>query len=195
MSKPLKPNYLCSSAHTESSHTSLSLSQAIWNNRDLSSVIHNMYKTTGSAQPLFVSASRKISAPRSEIFAVLTDPSKHPLLDGSTTVKGVISGNKLALGTKFSMSMRLWVPYHITNTVVEYEEDSLIAWRHFFGHRWRYELDQVDENTTLVTETFDYSTAKSPSGIKLMKFPEKNYLSIVKTLERLANLVEKKETS
>ena len=154
-----------------------------------------MYKVTNGTKPLFVSAFRKIHAPRPEIFAILTDPNKHPLLDGSTTVKGVVSGSKLALGTKFSMSMRLWLPYHVTNTVVEYEENSLIAWRHFFGHRWRYQLDQVDDNTTLVTETFDYSTAKSPSGIQLMRFPEKNYLSIVKTLERLADLVEKKENS
>ena len=137
-----------------------------------------------------VSASRKIHARAHDIFVILTDPSKHPILDGETTVKGSISGDKLELGSKFSMSMKMTLPYRITNTVVEYEEDSLIAWRHFYGHRWRYKLDGIAENVTLVTETFDYSTAKSPFLIKLMKFPEKNYQSIVATLERLANYVE-----
>ena len=149
-----------------------------------------MYTITKESGQLFVSSSREIAAPRHTIFEILTDPSKHPVLDGETTVKSFISGERLKLGTKFSMSMRMWAPYHITNTVVEYEENSLIAWRHFFGHRWRYRLEEVDKLHTLVIETFDYSTAKSPFGIKLMGFPAKNLENIRRTLERLAELAE-----
>lgn len=29
----------------------------------------------------------------------------------------------------------------------EFDEDRLIAWRHFAGHRWRYELEPVDRAT------------------------------------------------
>ena len=52
------------------------------------------------------------------------------------------------------------VPYLTKNTVVEYDEDRLIAWRHLGKHRWRYELEPV-EGGTKVTETFDWSTARS----------------------------------
>ncbi|MCL5047728.1 MAG: dimethyladenosine transferase [Firmicutes bacterium] len=149
-----------------------------------------MYETTTGKEQLAVSSSKEIAAGRHVIFNILTDPKQHPVLDGQTTVKGFISGERLRLGTKFSMSMKMWAPYHITNTVVEYEEDSLIAWQHFFGHRWRYQLQVIDASHTMVTETFDYSTAKSPLGIKLMGFPQKNLESIRHTLERLAKLAE-----
>ena len=52
--------------------------------------------------------------------------------------------------------MKWIVPYRITNTVVEFEPDARIAWRHFAGHRWRYELEAVDGGTR-VTESFDIS--------------------------------------
>jgi hypothetical protein len=67
----------------------------------------------------------------------------------------------LRLGTKFGMNMKIGVPYLITNTVVEYEQDRLIAWRHWGRHRWRYELEPV-EGGTEVTESFDWSTALCP---------------------------------
>ncbi len=55
------------------------------------------------------------------------------------------------------MSMRLWgVPYRVRNRVVEFEENRLIAWRHFEPQHWRFEL-QPTKSGTRVTETFDYS--------------------------------------
>ena len=47
-----------------------------------------------------------------------------------------------AVGDKFGMKMRFngMVPYRITSTVKEFEENELIAWAHFGKHRWRYEL-------------------------------------------------------
>jgi hypothetical protein len=81
------------------------------------------------------------------------------------------------------------VPYRVTNTVVEYDENRLIAWQHFGKHRWRYELEPVDGGTR-VTETFDYSTAAWPKGIELMGYPAKHCANIDATLERLAAVVE-----
>ena len=92
------------------------------------------------------------------------------------------------MGTKFGMDMKMGpLPYRITNTVVEYEENRLIAWQHLGKHRWRYELEPV-EGGTLVTETFDYSTAVSSKGIELMGYPKKHCANIDATLERLAAL-------
>lgn len=86
--------------------------------------------------------------------------------------------------------MRIGLPYVISNDVVEFETDRLIAWRHVGHHRWRYELAPVDGGRrTEVTETFDWSTSRAPWFIELMGYPAKNAASIEATLERLADLV------
>jgi uncharacterized protein YndB with AHSA1/START domain len=139
-----------------------------------------------------VFVSRVIDAPPAAIFAVLTDPAMHPVIDGSGSVRKARAGNpeRLEQGSRFSMDMRLGLPYVIRNTVVEYEEDRLIAWRHVGGHRWRYRLTPVDGGArTEVTETFDWSTARFPPGIEWMGYPEKHPAAMAKTLERLEDLV------
>ena len=132
-----------------------------------------------------VSVSRVIDAAPEDIFAVLTDPAQHPVIDGSGTVKAAGSGaERLELGSKFGMRMRIGLPYRIGNTVVEYEPDRLIAWRHAGGHRWRYELEPGAGGTE-VTETFDWSTARSPRFIEMMGYPDKHPENMTRTLERL----------
>jgi uncharacterized protein YndB with AHSA1/START domain len=140
-----------------------------------------------------VSVSRVIAAEPAAIFAVLTDPAQHAVIDGSGTVRKA-RGNpeRLELGSTFSMDMRIVVPYVMKNTVVEYEPDRLIAWRHFGGHRWRYRLEPV-EGGTRVTETFDWSTAGFPKGIELMGWPSKHPSAMERTLERLDHHVTGRE--
>ena len=139
-----------------------------------------------------VSRSRVIRADASKIFDVLADPSQHPVIDGSGSVKAVRPGSvdRLAMGSKFGMDMKAGVPYKIENTVVEFEDGRAIAWRHFGGHRWRYQLETV-EGGTKVTETFDWSTSKGPLFIELMRYPAKNAKAMEKTLERLGAQLEK----
>lgn len=132
-----------------------------------------------------VSVSRVIPASPEAIFAVLDDPSKHPVIDGSGTVTGSPEPSRhLTLGDRFGMSMKIGVPYKMSNTVVEYEAGRLIAWEHFGKHRWRYELEPVGSGTK-VTETFDWSTARSPKFIELMGYPRKHVPNMERTLERL----------
>ena len=57
------------------------------------------------------------------------------------------------------------MPYKITNEVVEFDEPSLIAWRHMGGHIWRYRLRPVDGGTE-VTEEFDLRPAKGALVLK-----------------------------
>ncbi|HEY5154221.1 MAG TPA: SRPBCC family protein [Acidimicrobiales bacterium] len=137
-----------------------------------------------------VSVSRVINAPPEAIFAVLADPAKHPIIDGSGTVKKAQAGDpdRLEMGSRFGMDMRIGLPYSIKNTVVEYEPDRLIAWQHFGHHRWRYRLEPV-EGGTEVTETFDWSTARFPPAIELMGYPKKHPPAMAKTLERLDTYV------
>ena len=134
-----------------------------------------------------VSASRTIAATPEAIFDLLTDPAQHPVIDGSGTVRASKSppGTRLQLGSRFGMAMRLGVPYAMTNEVVEYEEGRRIAWQHFGGHRWRWQLEPAPEGTK-VTETFDWSTSRSPVALEIMRIPARNARSIEATLDRLA---------
>lgn len=137
-------------------------------------------------------ASRVIDASAEVIFDLLTDPARHAEIDGSGTVRShdVDGPERLEMGSKFGMKMHQVVPYPIKNTVVEFEENRLIAWCHLGKHRWRYELEPLDDGRTRVTETFDYSTAVFPPAIKLAGFPGQHAKGIPATLERLASVVE-----
>ena len=135
-----------------------------------------------------VSVERVIDAPPEKIFDVLADPSEHPVIDGSGTVKESRGRTpaRLSLGAKFGMSMRLGIPYVITNTVVEFHENRVIAWRHFGGHRWRYELEPTDGGTR-VRETYDWSTAMLGTRlyIEMTGRPKWAAKAMTDTLERL----------
>jgi uncharacterized protein YndB with AHSA1/START domain len=137
-----------------------------------------------------VSTSRVIAAEPQVIFDVLADPAMHPVIDGSGSVKELLDGapERLSLRATFGMKMDRGTRYRIENVVVEFEEGARIAWRHFHGHRWRYEFEPV-EGGTLVTETFDWSRAGFPLFIELMRFPSRNLVGMQATLERLDELV------
>jgi uncharacterized protein YndB with AHSA1/START domain len=137
-----------------------------------------------------VSATAVIAAPPEQLFALLTDPAQHPLIDGTDSVLGVQDGGpkRLTLGSKFGMNMKIGAPYKVLNTVVEYDQDRLIAWRHFYGHRWRWQLRPLDDGHTEVTETFDWSTTRIPLLLTLTPFPRRNLLGMEKSLTRLADI-------
>jgi hypothetical protein len=137
-----------------------------------------------------VSVRRLIASEPAALFAVLADLSQHPVIDGSGTVRHV-RGNpaRLELGARFTMDMRVGLPYVIRNVVVEWEPDRLIAWRHFGRHRWRYRLEPVGDGSTLVTETFDWSTSILPKAIELVGYPTRHPPAMRRTLERLDALV------
>jgi uncharacterized protein YndB with AHSA1/START domain len=137
-----------------------------------------------------VSATALIGASPERIFALLADPAMHPMIDGSGSVRAVQPGGpeRLVLGARFGMDMRMGARYKILNTVVEYEQDRLIAWRHFAGHRWRWRLKPAAGGKTEVTETFDWSTARIPALISISPFPRHNERAIRGSLARLADL-------
>jgi hypothetical protein len=151
--------------------------------------------TEVTSGPLRASVSRVIAADAQQIFDVLADPSMHHVIDGSGSVRGTRSeSRKLVLGERFTTSMRIGVPYLISNKVVELDEPHRIAWSHIGGWRWRYELEPV-EGGTRITETFDGSTARTPLGrlyLERMRWPERNRPNMEKTLARLDALVTNK---
>ncbi len=141
--------------------------------------------------PELKSARITIAAPASSIFEIIANPALHPKIDGSNSVKSVNWGpERLSLGAKFGMKMRIGIPYRITNQVVEFEEGKLIAWRHLGRWVWRYKLEPISPTETIVTESFD--GRPSPFQWWLRKrnaypFVEK---AVAKTLVRLKRLAE-----
>ena len=133
-----------------------------------------------------VSRSTIVPAPAQVIFDLLADPRRHNEIDGSGTVQSaqINAPERLSLDATFGMQMKMGLPYKITNTVVEFEENKTIAWRHVGGHIWRYILEPVDGGTK-VTEQFDWNKSKAPLILKLRKSPQDNAKSIEKTLENL----------
>ena len=142
-----------------------------------------------------VSESKVIAAEPQRLFDIVADPKMHPVMDGSGSVLASRSGGpeRLSAGAKFGMDMKLGAPYKIVNTVVEFDEPKVIAWRHFNGHVWRYLFEPVDAGGgvthTKVTEQWDARPAKNKLFLRLSGFPARNRKGILATLDRLADLI------
>jgi uncharacterized protein YndB with AHSA1/START domain len=145
-------------------------------------------RTTNGAQHL-VSVQATIPVDAQRLFDLVADPAQHPRIDGSGSVRHARPGNpqRLSLGARFSMDMHLVVPYRIANTVVEFEDGRRIAWRHFYGHRWRYLFEPV-EGGTLVTEQWDARPARSRRALAALGYPARNRAGMQASLARLAQL-------
>jgi len=147
-----------------------------------------------------VSVERVIKAPAADIFAIVADASRHPEIDGSGSVKQLKHGapEQLALGTTFGMSMKLGVPYSMSNRVIEFEPDKRIAWQTTFagplgrfigGRIWRYEF-AASGGGTLVRETWDITKDKQRFMLKAGPVGKQTRDAMTKTLERLAEMTE-----
>jgi hypothetical protein len=148
-----------------------------------------------------ISVERVIHAPAASIFAIVADASRHPEIDGSGSVKGLKEGapHHLELGSTFGMSMKLGMPYSMSSTVIEFDQDRRIAWQtilsgpfgRFIGGRiWRYELEDADGGGTLVRETWDITQDKQRFMLKAGPVGKQTAEAMTKTLERLARLTE-----
>ncbi|MDP9093935.1 MAG: SRPBCC family protein [Actinomycetota bacterium] len=138
-----------------------------------------------------VSETRVIAAPPQRLFDIIADPAMHPVIDGSGSVKSARVGNpdRLQIGSKFGMDMKLGASYKIVNKVIEFEEGRQIGWRHFNGHVWRYIFEPV-QGGTKVTEQWDARPAKNRLGLLAVGFGRRNRRGIRATLQRLDTYVE-----
>ncbi|MFJ4772350.1 SRPBCC family protein [Streptomyces uncialis] len=123
-----------------------------------------------------------IATTPSVIFTLLAAPGEHAGLDGTGEVRGVVEGpERLGPGSVFRMRMK---GYTTTNTVVEFEPDALIAWRHRGRHVWRWRLRAVPGGTE-VTETFDYTAKRARRLVELTGVPKRAGTAMDRTLTAL----------
>lgn len=145
-----------------------------------------------------VSVERLIPAPASEIFALIADPNRHHDIDGSGTVQGTRGTvERLRLGSRFGMSMKMGMPYAMESTVIEFEEDRRLAWqtrgptavgRLVGGRIWRYELEPTDGGT-LVRETWDLTQESPFTKWAAQRAGKTTARNMAATLERIEQLL------
>jgi hypothetical protein len=141
--------------------------------------------------PRPISCTLRVHAAPSAVFDLLGDPRRHVEIDGSGTLQGCLVGpERLGLGSRFGMSMRYWgLPYRITSTVTEYEQNRQIAWMHLGRVVWRYELREVPGGTE-ITETWDPASSPLRIAYRWLGFPRRTLPALLGTLERIRVLVE-----
>jgi uncharacterized protein YndB with AHSA1/START domain len=142
-----------------------------------------------------VSVERFIPATAEAIFALISDPNRHREFDGSGTVQAAKNvPATLALGSSFGMSMKKGVPYSMTSTVIEFEQDKVLAWQTLppmklaaklaGGRIWKYVLEPVEGGTN-VTESWDIRQEAALTKGVVRKAAEETRKNMAKTLERI----------
>jgi uncharacterized protein YndB with AHSA1/START domain len=144
--------------------------------------------------PRIVHAEREIAAPAATVFELIADPARQPLWDGNDNLGEAAAGQRIrAVGEIFVMTLTSGSVRE--NHVVEFDEGRLIAWRPSdpgappAGHLWRWELVPVNETTTRVVHTYDWTQLTDPNRIDRAKATTADKLRA--SLTRLAELAER----
>lgn len=141
-----------------------------------------------------VRAKRTISAPAARIFELIADPAKQPEWDGNDNLAEAAAGQRVhAVGDVFSMLTTKGV--RRDNTVVEFAEGELIAWRPNEpgqpapGHLWRWEIADLGDGTCAVTHTYDWTDLADTARMERARATTSEWLD--RSLDRLAALAER----
>jgi hypothetical protein len=119
-----------------------------------------------------VSATRRIAAPASKLFQIVSNPAGHVEIDGSGMLEAAPDARQLgAVGETFDMDMDR-VPlgdipgmgkYQVRNTVTQIVPDSLFEWgvgsadRAPFGHVYGWLIEPVSDTECDVTNYCDWT--------------------------------------
>ena len=128
-----------------------------------------------------VTVERSIDASTADIFDVLSNPERHPELDGAGFVRSVEHADRItATGQVFTMNMEgdhMGGEYKTDNHVVGYSEGALLAWRTAPagteppGWQWVWELTSTGPDSTEVSLTYDWSSVTVQALLEKLKFP------------------------
>ena len=118
-----------------------------------------------------MAVSARVKASPSEVFRIVTDPSRHVEIDGSGMLEAAPGARRVvAVGDTFEMAMDReplgdlpMGKYTVLNTVTRIVPDALVEWnigtleRGAFGHVWGWEITRTDDEETEVTNYCDWS--------------------------------------
>ena len=139
---------------------------------------------------------RVIDASPASVFTALANPEVQAAVDGSEMLRGAVDPIPLsAVGDTFAMNM--YQPqlgeYVMENTVFVFEQDRRIGWiprrqgMEPRGTRWSWELDDLSEDRTALTQVYDWSRVTDPEFRAAAGFPRVTEEQIVGTMGRLAD--------
>lgn len=139
-----------------------------------------------------VSASREIAAPAERLFELLASPAAQIRFDGNDNLAKTDETQRVrGVGDVFTMELTSGETRE--NHVVEFEEGRLIAWlpapagEQPRGHLWRWELEMLDEGSTKVTHTYDWTRLEDETRFPRALGTDEDYLqNSLAALERLA---------
>jgi len=119
-----------------------------------------------------ISATRRIAAPASKIFQIVSSPDGHIQIDGSGMLEASPGAKPLtAVGDTFDMDMDRTplndipnlVKYNVRNTVTQFVPDRLIEWtvgsadRPPLGHVYGWQIEPVSDTESDVTNYCDWT--------------------------------------
>ncbi|ALE85870.1 SRPBCC family protein [Pseudonocardia sp. HH130629-09] len=133
--------------------------------------------------PTVVRSSRTVAA----------DPARQPSWDGNNNLAEAAPGQRVhAVGDVFSMLLTQGTVRE--NRVVEFTEGRLVAWLLSEpppGHLWRWELEPVDDATTRVTCTYDWTGLDPDDAFRQKRARATTADMLRASLDRLAVVAEK----
>ncbi|MGB3352625.1 MAG: ATPase [Mycobacterium sp.] len=155
-----------------------------------------------SADECFI-VTRTVAATPAEIFAVLSNPARHPDTEPGDWVRGAVTTEQItAAGQIFVMNMyleQMGGDYVIVNLVTDFEPDRTIEWkpgrlddkgRHeAAGWSWRYDL-RGRGGATDVTLTYDWSATPQRVRDGFSRMPPFGPEFIERSLSTLAATAE-----
>lgn len=140
-----------------------------------------------------VSASRTVAAPAAAIFELIADPARQPEWDGNDNLGHAPAGQRVrSVGDVFTMTLTHGPVRE--NYVVEFEEGRRIAWLPSEtgatppGHLWRWELQPIDDQHTLVTHTYDWTRLTDTKRMERARATTTDNLRA--SIDRLAAIAE-----
>jgi uncharacterized protein YndB with AHSA1/START domain len=138
-----------------------------------------------------VSASGIVNAPADVVFEQIAEPTLQPAWDGNDNLAECAPGQRVhAVGDTFDMTNTSGMVRR--NHIVEFEEGRRIAWlpsavdEEPSGHLWRWELEPLEDGTTRVTHTYDWTNLSDESRLPRARATTSDKLQA--SIDRLAAL-------
>ncbi len=123
-----------------------------------------------------ITESRDIEAPAARIFSIVSDPARHPAIDGTGMLRSADDNQVMSkVGDVFYMSMTHWDlgDYVMENHVVEFVQDRRVGWEPVAQvnkdarwdrmpsnrepRTWGWQLEPLSDERTRVTAFFEGS--------------------------------------